>query len=149
MYLTKTKTKLLIAGWIALIAFITISIFSSFKKEESTAEQMNGYNFSWEIDHGDVCTQTNAWVFLDTKTAIVEQKDISGSRYLQDEVQKYAINLTDEQLFLILDVYQAKTESKETTNTPYDQAVINALNIIKNGEPEEATKELKLILNTP
>ena len=148
MDIPESRIKFMLGGLAVLFVLIIVTLYLLLdKKEEKTLEQMNGYNFTWEEEHGDVKSRTSAWVFLDTKTATVEQNDTVNNRFLQDNKQKYSVKLTDNQLSLIFDIYQEKTVDGRTGNTPYDQAVINALNIIKNGEPDEATKELKFILD--
>ncbi len=145
----KINQKYIIAGWAAVLTLFIMVLIILNERVPKTAEEMNGYLFSWEDTDSTVQSKTDVWVFADTRIATVTRSDLINSNYIPDTKQKYSIKLTEDDIFMILDVYQKKKSTGRDNNTEYDLAVINAMNILKNGNSEEAQKELQLILQNP
>lgn len=141
-------SKFIVIGWAIIVTFLII-LFSVLNKEPPNAEELNGYEFTVEEAGGDVMSQITVWVFVNTRTATVERKDIINNTYIPDVKNRYSVKLTYDQLYKVLDAYEAKKETGEMKNTPYDRAVINAMSIIKSGKQDEALKELELVLQEP
>ncbi len=142
------NTKYLIAGW-AIVITLFIMACTVLNRKAKSPEELNGYMFSWEDNKSDTHSRINVWIFTDSRTASVERYDIVNSNYLPDTRQKYSIKLSEDEIFLILDIYQKKESTGLSKNTKYDQAVVNAVNIIKNGNIDEALKELRYVLKDP